>query len=523
MKIERTRNAKRNMVVGWIQSVLSMVFPFVTRTAMLYALGVEYLGLNSLFASVISVLNLAELGVGSAMVFSMYKPIAENDEKKICALMNLYKIYYRIIGLVVALIGIALIPVLPHLIRGDVPSGINIYILYFLNLASTVFTYWLFGYKNCLFSAHQRIDIYNIVSICISFITLVCQMGALFIAKNYYLYLIVAIITGIINNTVVALIATKMYPNYHAKGKLDKTEKKQINRRVTDLFTAKIGAIVINSSDTIVISSFLGLSVLAVFQNYYYIMTSVKGFISIIFSSCMAGIGNSLVMESKQKNYYDMKKFTFIISWISGFSSVCFLCLYQPFMRIWMGDNLVLDYKVVICLVIQFYIMEINQLLNLYKDAAGLWHQDRFRPLITAMANLLMNLILVQSWGLYGIMISTVLSALIIGMPWLLHNLFTVLFDRKYLVPFLKDLLYYMLTTSGVCVAMCIVCSFVKLNDIATIIIRFIICFVGSNFIFLCIYSRKKEFLDVLKLVDNMTKNKFKLEKCYSGWVRKND
>ena len=162
MKIERTRNAKRNMLVGWTQSILSMLFPFVTRTAMIYSLGVEYLGLNSLFTSVISVLNLAELGVGSAMVFSMYKPIAENNEKKICALMNLYKIYYRIIGVVIAIIGIALIPVLPYLIHGDVPSGINVYILYLLNLASTVFTYWLFGYKNCLFSAHQRIDIYNL-------------------------------------------------------------------------------------------------------------------------------------------------------------------------------------------------------------------------------------------------------------------------------------------------------------------------------------------------------------------------
>ena len=523
MKIERTRNAKRNMLVGWTQSILSMLFPFVTRTAMIYSLGVEYLGLNSLFTSVISVLNLAELGVGSAMVFSMYKPIAENNEKKICALLNLYKIYYRIIGVVIAIIGIALIPVLPYLIHGDVPSGINVYILYLLNLASTVFTYWLFGYKNCLFSAHQRIDIYNIVSICISFLTLVCQLWSLFIARNYYLYLIVAIITGIINNIVVALIATKMYPNYHANGKLDKTERKLINKRVTDLFTAKIGAIVVNSSDTIVISAFLGLSILAVFQNYYYIMTSVRGFITIIFSSCMAGIGNSLVTESKQKNFYDMKKFTFIIAWLSGFCSVCFLCLYQPFMRIWMGENLILDYNVVICIVIQFYIMEINQLLNLYKDAAGLWHRDRFRPLITAMANLIMNLILVQFWGLYGIMISTVVSALIVGMPWLLHNLFTVLFDRKFLLPFLKDLLYYMLTTIVVCIAMSIVCSFVKLNDITTIVIRFIICCVGSNFLFLCAYSRKNEFVDVLKLIDNITKNKFRLEKNLSGWVRKND
>lgn len=516
MRIERTKNAKRNMIVGWLQSMLAMLLPFITRTAMIYALGVEYLGLNSLFASVISVLNLAELGVGSAMVFSMYKPIAENDEKKICALMNLYKIYYRIIGLIIAVMGIILLPVIPNLISGEIPSDINIYILYLLNLASTVFTYWLFGYKNCLFSAHQRNDIYSIISIFISVITLTCQMWALFVAKNYYIYLIIAIITGIINNIVVAVVATKMYPNYRAHGKLDKTESKLINKRVADLFTAKLGAIVINSSDTIVISAFLGLSILAVFQNYYYIMTSVRGFITIIFTSCMAGIGNSLVTESKQKNFYDMKKFTFIISWIGGFCSVCFLCLYQPFMHIWMGPELTLEYNVVICIVVQFYIMEINQLLNLYKDAAGLWHQDRFRPLITAVVNLILNLILVQYWGLYGIMISTIFAAVIVGMPWLLHNLFTELFNRKLLLPFLKDLLFYAITTIGVCVVTGIGCSFIKLNDISTIIIRLLVCCFGSNFLFLCAYSRKKEFLDVLKLADTMTKYRFHLEKYFS-------
>ena len=161
MRIERTKNATRNIVFGVILRIYQIVVPFIMRTAMIYYLGVQYLGLNSLFASVLSVLTLAELGVGSAMVFSMYKPIAEDDTKTICALMQLYKVYYRIIGLIIAIIGLVITPFIPHLIHSDLPEGLNIYVLYMLHLASTVLSYWLFAYKNCLLRAHQRNDITN--------------------------------------------------------------------------------------------------------------------------------------------------------------------------------------------------------------------------------------------------------------------------------------------------------------------------------------------------------------------------
>jgi len=159
MKIERTKNATRNIIFGILLKVYQMLVPFAMRTAMIYLLGVQYLGLNSLFASVLQVLNLAELGVGSAMVFSMYKPIAEDDTDTICALMRLYKIYYRVIGAVVLILGLILLPFIPKLISGDVPADINVYILYLMNLAATVLSYWLFAYKNSVLQAHQRVDV----------------------------------------------------------------------------------------------------------------------------------------------------------------------------------------------------------------------------------------------------------------------------------------------------------------------------------------------------------------------------
>ena len=156
MKIERTKNATRNIAAGLALKVYQMVVPFMMRTAMIHFMGVEYLGLNSLFSSILHILNLAELGVGAAMVFSMYKPIADDDAPRICALMALYRRYYRLIGLVIGVAGLALLPFIPRLISGDIPPELNVYWLYLLNLGTTVLSYWLFAYRNCLLQAHRK-------------------------------------------------------------------------------------------------------------------------------------------------------------------------------------------------------------------------------------------------------------------------------------------------------------------------------------------------------------------------------
>ena len=195
MKIERTVNAGRNIAFGMILQVYQIAIPFIMRTAMIYFLGVEYLGLNSLFSSVLQVLNLAELGVGAAMVYSMYKPIAEDDTAKICSLMKLYRTYYRVIGGVIGGTGLVLTPFIPLLVKSDLPEDINVYILYLMNLALTVLSYWLFAYKNSLFQAHQRIDIPNKVTLITNTIMYILQFFVLIYIKNYYLKLTNLIIT----------------------------------------------------------------------------------------------------------------------------------------------------------------------------------------------------------------------------------------------------------------------------------------------------------------------------------------
>ncbi|MCI6652048.1 MAG: oligosaccharide flippase family protein [Ruminococcus sp.] len=508
MKIERTKNAKRNVIFGTALKLYQILLPFLMRTAMIYCLGVQYLGLNSLFTSILQVLNLAELGVGSAMVFSMYKPIAEDDHKTICALINLYKWYYRIIGAVVLVGGVLIVPFIPNLIEGDIPSDINVYVLYLLNLGATVLTYWLFAYRNSILQGYQRNDVASKVTIATDTVKYALQIGALFIFHNYYYYVIAILLTQAIGNIATAVISKKMYPQYDPKGKLPKEEVKKINGRIRDLFTAKLGFIIVNYADTIVISAFLGLTVLAVYQNYYFLMTAVIGLMTVIFQSCTAGIGNSIIVETKEKNYLDFKKFTMLISWVSGICTCCFLCLYQPFMELWVGKDLMLSFSVVICFCIYYFVYEINQLINTYKDAAGMWHEDRWRPLVTALTNLVMNLIMVQFWGIYGVMLSTVLSTVFVGMPWLIHNLFTVVFERKQLLGYIKTLFFYVIIVAISCFVCGFICSFINLSIFVTLIVRGIVCVIVPNIIYLVAFRKKKEFKGCIKLLDKMTKGK---------------
>lgn len=510
MKINRTQNAARNILFGVVLKAYQIIVPFLMRTAMIYLMGVQYLGLNSLFTSILQVLNLAELGVGSAMIYSMYKPIAEDDNATICALMKLYKVYYRAIGLIIAIVGCVITPFVPRLISGDVPENINIYVLYLLNLGATVLSYWLYAYKNSILQAHQRTDIVSKVTLVTSTIQYGLQLLALWLFKNYYLYVIILLATQALTNISTAICADRLYPQFKPQGSVAEEQRKTINGRIRDLFTSKIGAIIYDSADTIVISAFLGLNILAVYQNYFYILNAITGLITVVFSACTAGIGNSIVVETKEKNYRDLNKFTFIICWGAGFCSTCLLCLYQPFMKLWVGQNLMLSFSAVICFVAYFFVRQLNALFNTYKDASGMWHEDRFRPLVAALTNLVLNLILVQFIGVYGILISTVVAILCVGMPWLLHNLFTVIFEKKYLTGYLRILFYYCLIVLISCGVTYFICSKVNIGLISTLIVRGIICIVVPNALYLFAYHKRAEFVDSLLLVNKMTKGKFK-------------
>ncbi|KAA8831324.1 lipopolysaccharide biosynthesis protein [Bifidobacterium tissieri] len=508
MRLERTKNARRNTVFGIIQRMYQMLVPFVMRTVMIYTLGVEYLGLNSLFTSVLQVLNLTELGVGAALVFSMYKPIAEDDDETICALMNLYKLYYRIIGLLILVIGLCLLPFIPSLIHGSVPSDVNVYILYLMNLLATVLTYWLFSYKNSLLQAFQRQDLATKVMIATDTIKYIIQFAALLLMHDYYWYVIAILVSQILQNIGKSLVVDRLFSKYKAEGKLPKEQVRDINQRVLDLFTTKVGNVIVVSSGSIVISSFLGLAALAIYQNYFYLITAVAAIFTVVFQSVMAGIGNSLILESAEKNYRNFEKFSMLISWLATICACCFLNLFQPFMVIWVGDKLLLDFTTVVFFCVYFYVYEIDQLFSAHKDSAGIWHQDRFRPLITACANLALSILLVHFCGVLGVLLGMIISTIIISMPWILHNMFTFIYEKQYMFSYIRQIIGYFVLAIIISAASYAVCSVVPLRGIGEIVVKLVLCLVVSNILIVLTYRFFPAFVSCVGLIDSVSKGK---------------
>lgn len=502
MDESKIKKSSRNVFFGFALRVFQLLMPFVARTVIIWVLGMEYVGLNSLFASILQVLNIAELGIGFTLVYSMYKPICENDTVKICALMNLYKKYYRIIGFVIFTSGIGIMPFLPYLISGEVPNDLNLRVLYLLNLLSTVFSYWLFSYRNCLFSAHQRNDVTSKVTLIVNIITYSLQIALLFLFKNYYLYVIVIVVMQIVSNLTVAIVSMKFYPSYKPFGMLEKQEQDKINRSVKDIFYSQIGFVVTNSVDAVVISAFLGLIPLALYQNYFFILSAIISFFTVFFQSLRAGIGMNLITKSKGDNYWDYRFVIFIIFGALTFCISCLMSLYQPFMKLWVGESNMLDNYCVILFGIYLVVYEMCLAIGCYKDSSGIWHADRFRPLITAVVNLTLNIILVNLIGLYGILISTIFAYVFINIPWLINRVFKDIFERNRLKNFLMYITKGLITISIAGATCFTICFFISLeNVVVELVLKLTIAVLTSLTIFILLFFKSREFHKAISIV----------------------
>ncbi len=508
MKLNKNKNAFRSTVFGFLQKFVSIFLPFVVRTIIINVLGIQYLGLSSLFSSVLNILNITELGFGTAMVYSMYKPIAEDDEQTINALLNLYKKIYRIIGIIVLVAGIAVMPVLRFLIKGGYPSNINLYLLFLIFLANNVVGYFFFAYKSSLLSAHQRNDIVSKITIILQIFTSAAQIAVLFLFKNYYVYIIFLPLSTLANNICVHFTTKKLYPQYFGKGQISASQKKYIKKNIYALFLHKIGSAIQSSIDNIAISAFMGLTLLGKYNNYYFILTAVQGFILIIKQSLVAGIGNELVLESKEANKTQFYRYLFIFAWIISWCSTCFMCLYQPFMQVWVKQENMLSINVVICLVVLFYVNEMRGVLGMYKDALGMWYEDRFKPILISIVNAVGTIICAYFGWFEGIIIVTIISYSLIGVP-----IETFVFYKKYMEEkqqkyYIKQL-FYILVSFITIVATYLTCSLIAISGIKEIIVKFIICLVVPNIIMFAFYFHMSEFKQSITFLKSLKGKKY--------------
>lgn len=503
MKIERTKNAVRNMAWGYVYKMINIIFPFVFRTVMIKVLGAEYLGVNSLFTSILQVLSLSELGFGYAMVFSMYKPIAENDDEMICALLNLYKKIYFIIGCIILGLGLALAPFIQYLISGDYPSDINIYFVYVMFLLNTSISYFLFAYRGSLLSAFQRNDVESKILSVVTIFRYTVEIVGILITKQYYLFLFAELAATVLTNIIKLRATNRMYPEYKARGSVDADKKKEIKSNVMALMCHKIGGIILNSADNIVLSAFMGVVIVANYANYYYIMNAITGIVIICFTGLTAGIGNSFVVESVEKNRDNFKKILFFNAWLVSWCSVCFICLYQDFMELWVGKEYMFSDFIMILVVVYFFAHCIRRTINVFRDGAGMWVDNKWQPIVSATFNLIVNIILVNIIGVAGILISSILSMVMIDIPWE-AKAFCKRIEMKN-SEYLLLLVKYFAITALISGILYVGTGYIHLGLVANLLIKGCICVVIPNLFFWLVYRRRPEFGYFVGLIKRMT------------------
>lgn len=470
-------NARSGFLHGLFNMFANILLPFISRTIVIKILGTEFLGLGGLFSSILNVLNLSELGIGAAISFMLYKPIAQGDVEHVNALLSFYKKCYRIIGCVVLIMGIGCIPILPQLIKGAYPENVNLYAIYLIYLSQSVLSYFLFAYKTVLLTANQRYDIFVFVQTFTKILITFFQIILLLSFRTYYAYIILLPVSSLLQNIFDNYFIVKLFPQYSAKGIIQKDEKKDFLKRVIGAFSTKIGEIIYLSADQIIISAILGLKVLGIYTNYYYIITSLIAIFAIFHNTVRPILGRHVAIKPVEENFDEFRTINYGYGLFSIWCSCCLLVLYQPFMKVWVGEEAMFENNMIILFSIYFFTGRLSSVLGIYRDSCGIWWEGKFVSLIGGFGNLLINLILVHFIGLLGILISSIIMSLFITLPGYFKILFKNYFcNAMYKKIFLLDIIWLITCYVLVSVVTFLLMNLMKDGGILLFIVKAICC-----------------------------------------------
>lgn len=408
-------NSVRNIFFGMLNRIVNILLPFCVRTVIIYVLGAQYIGLSSLFTSILQILNVTELGFSSAVIYHLYKPVANGAEDEIHALLALYKKIYFYVGMVILCTGTILLPFLRLLIKGDVPSDLNLYILYMAYVCDTALSYLLYAYKSALLYASQRYDICINIQTVGMLLQYIVQIIFLLLFKNYYIYIMIIIIGTVGRNLAIKKVVDKRYPQYKILKKigLDEVTKRDIKYRVTGLFIQKVSKMTRNSFDTVALSMFVGLVAVAQYSNYYYIMYAICGVMGVISESIKASVANSIISDTEANVKELFFSIQFLYTCIAGIAVSFLFCLYQGFMFIWVGTDMMLNMNEVLLFCIYFYSMMMIEIRSMYDDAAGIWWEGRWCAVAESGTNIVLNFTLGRIFGINGVLVASVISIII--------------------------------------------------------------------------------------------------------------
>ena len=493
----RTQNSIRNVLSAMIGQLGGILVNLLARVFFLHYLNQTYLGLNGLFTNVLTMLSLVELGVGPAMAYSLYKPLADHDVERLKSHMAFYKKAYVTIGLAIAALGLAFLPFYT-VFMDEVPDIPHLNTIYLLFVANTVVSYF-YSYKRSLIICDQKKYIETAVHYGAYFLLNVVQIIFLALTKNYVVFLMLQVLSTWLENFILARKADKLYPFLREKNvrPLDKTDSQVIFRNVAAMSMHKVGAVVVNSTDNILISKLIGLASAGLYSNYYTIIHPLQTITNQIFESIVASVGNLTAtvkdgnVEHLMETFYDVFFFAF---WIFTFWSICLLNLLHPFIEfMWLRNRgWLLDNATLYVLVLNFYLYGMRRPVLTFRDATGAFWNDRFKPIFESIINLVASILLAKPFGIAGIflgtLVSTVTTSLWVEPMVLYHNVFYA-HMRKYFARFFS----YTAVGLVICVITTWLCSHVGYSLIS-ILPRALICLTVPNLLLLVVFYRTKEF-----------------------------
>lgn len=507
MQYQVIRNAKKNIVWGFVNKVIVLLCPFISSTVIRYCLGVDYLGLDGLFTSVISVLSLAELGLSSAVVSHLYKPVAEGNVTLVNSILNFYRKAYRFIGVIMLAVGLCLIPVLPHLIRDSYPDEITLWKVYLVFLFNAVVSYFMYAYMTALIVVYQREDIKSTINSAVTILMTAAKLFLVLVTRNYYLYILMMPVFTIVSNLWTAVFVKKVYPQYSCAGELPAELVGSLKKLVTGTFIQRACALTRNSLDSICVSFYLGLAMTARYNNYFLVSAGVISFVQIVSNAFTGGVGNHVATKSPDENFREFQKLDFIYLWLGGWCTVCLFCLYQPIMKLWMGEDMLLDGVSVGLFCLYFFLLMLGDIRTLYSSAKGLWWEQKWRSLTETVLNCTLNILLGYLMGIRGIILATIISLFLCNCLWSTEIVFKQYLGIEKIFIHFRHQAFYFLVTLGAVALTYIICMQIKTDSaIAQLMVRAVICSLVPNLFYLLVYSRLDIFRDSLRLIKDRTK-----------------
>ena len=509
MRLNKVKNTKRNIKWGLIEKVFSIFFQFLSRTLLIKILGDEFLGASSVIISIMQMLNLVETGVYVAITYTMYDAIAKNDKNKLCALLNYIKSFYNKTGYVVLSIGLIILPILPFLMDTTSIPNYNFYIIYLIYLIDSFILYKFFAYKKVICNAYQRTDIRYKITIITDIIKYSFQLSIFFIFKNYYLDLIVfPFITGL-TNILYYYSAKKYYKDLEPVGTISEEENKSILKSIYGLVINKVCDISRNSFDSIFLSMFTNLTLVALYSNYYSIIMIITGIVRIIYDSILSGIGNTVALDNVNKNYKEYNKLKSIYIWIIGFCTVSLLLMYQPFMEIWLGKDHLLGYTSVILFALYFYVCRMNDVRDIYINANGLFWKSRYYIIAEAICNIILNFLLAKYFGINGIILATIITVVLINYIFGNKLLYKEYFKNKKFINCIKKDIKLGIPVLLTCILLGTISSLININPIIKFFLNGFLSLTIGNILLILMLIKDKDFKDgLLILIKNITKEK---------------